>query len=208
MLTVGQPSVGAVSRPRRNLLVLLATLVVVAILTDKAFDAGREATRYTYYIAGALFAGVLLSGEFPKESRGGKRPVVKPAITGALLFVTFAILGWLTGWIDSLDDGAAEIIRRARAGPGWEVALGTLIAAVAEEVFYRGALFEGVRLPVVKTTLAHMATTLLVGNPALTLSAGLLGFVLGLQRRASGGWWSPAVTHVVWGLMIVAWLPT
>lgn len=186
---------------------LLLALVVAAILTEKAFEA-PGATRFTYYIAVTLLLGTVLSGDFPKEGRGGGRRLAGPAITGAALFVTFAILGWLTSWIDPLDHGVAEIMRHARAGPGWEVALGTAVAAVAEEVFYRGALFERVRLPVLTTTLAHMATTLPVGNVALTLSAGMLGVVLGLSRRASGGWWAPAVTHVVWGLMIVAWLPT
>lgn len=211
MLTVAEPSrdtVGRVTPRRRSLFVLLGTLVVAAFLTREAFEAPPGTTRYTYLIAATLLAGTFLSGDAPKPNRRAKRPVVGPAITGALLFVTFAVLGWLTGWIDALDDGAAEIVRHARAGPAWEVALGTTVAGVAEEVFYRGALFERLRLPVVTTTLAHMATTLLAANLALTMAAGLLGFVLGMSRRASGGWWAPAVTHVVWGLMIVMWLPT
>lgn len=191
---------------RRSLLVLVLTMAVVAWLTREAFES--DDTRIAYAIAGALLLGTVLSGGWPAAHRRGRHPVVGPALTGVLLFVAFTVLGWLSSWLPAIDNGVEEVVRHARAGSGLEVALSAVAAGVAEEVFYRGALFERVRLPVVTTAFAHAVTTLLVGNVALTLAAWWLGLVLGMSRRASGGWWAPAVTHVVWGLLVLAWLPT
>lgn len=199
------------ARQRRNLPVLVLTLVAVAWLTRETFDAVPGSSRQstlTYVLAAVLLAGAYVSGgTWPVAHRRGKHPVVGPALTAVLLFVAFVVMGWLSSWIGPVDRGVAAVVRHARAGSAWEVALGAVAAGVAEEVFYRGALFERVRLPVLTVTLAHMATTLPAGNVALTLAAGVLGIVLGLSRRASGGWWAPAVTHSVWGLLVAAWLP-
>lgn len=212
MLTAGKPSggtVGGVTR-RRSLLVLVATLVVTGWLTRRTFAAepgsGRQ-TALTLALAATLLAGTYLSGGLPTAHRRGRHPVVGPALTALALFAAFAVMGWATSWIGPIERGVDAVLAHARAGAAWEVALGAAAAGVAEEVFYRGALFERVRLPIVTTTLAHMATTLPAGNVALTLAAGVLGVVLGSSRRTSGGWWAPAVTHVLWGLLVAAWLP-
>jgi hypothetical protein len=191
--------------------VLLLTMVAVAWLTRETFESvpgsARQAT-LTYVLAGTLLLGAYVSGgDWPRAHRGSKRPFVGPALTGVLLFAAFVLFGWLSSWIGFLDHGVDEVVARARAGALLEVVLGATAAGIAEEVFFRGALFERVRLPVLTCTLAHMATTLLAGNVALTLAAGVLGVVLGISRRASGGWWAPAVTHVVWALLVAEWLP-
>jgi len=199
--------VPGVSR-RRSLLVLLLTMVAVAWLTRETFAARNGSSRQetlSFLLAGALVLGTYLSGGWPSRGRGRRLRVVGPVLTGLLLVVAFAVLGWLTSWIGPLDNGADAMERNARA-------LSTLglvalaLAGAAEELFYRGALFERVRLPVLTTALAHMVTTLPAGNVALTLSAGFLGVVLGMTRRTSGGWRAPAVSHVVWALVSVWWL--
>jgi membrane protease YdiL (CAAX protease family) len=196
---------------RRSLPVLLLTLVVAAWLTGRTFHAvpgSSRQTTLTYVLAAVLLAGAYVSGgSWPKAHRRGKHPVVGPLLTAVLLFCVFAVLSWASGWIGPIDRGVAAVVRHARAGSGWEIVLGATAAGVAEEVFYQGALFERVRLPILTATVLHMLTTLPAGNVALTLAAGLLGVVLGVSRRTSGGWWAPAVTHVAWALLVVAWLP-
>jgi hypothetical protein len=195
---------------RRSLLVLLLALVVAAWLTRKTFEAApgsEEQATLTYVLAAVLLAGAYASGGWPRPHRRGRRPVVGPALTGALLFVAFAVGGWLTSWVGPLDNGVDELLRHARAGDAWQVALGSAAAGLAEEVFYRGAVFERARLPILTATLAHVLTTVPAGNAALTLAAATLGVVLGATRRATGGWWAPAISHVVWALLVVAWLP-
>ena len=195
---------------RRSLLVLAVTVVVAAYVTGRAFAAAPGSARQTtltYALAAVLLAGAYVSGGWPRAHRHGRRPVVGPVLTGVLLFVAFAFFGWVASVIGPVDRAVDAVVRHARAGPFWEVALGATVAGLAEEVFYRGAVFERVRLPILTATLVHMVTTLPAGNVALTLAAAVLGVVLGLSRRTSGGWWAPAVTHVAWSLMIVLWLP-
>jgi membrane protease YdiL (CAAX protease family) len=188
--------------------VLLLTMVVVGWLTRETFHAVRGSSRQetlSFLLAGALVLGTYLSGGWPVAGRRGRRRVVGPVLTGVLLVVAFWVLGALTSWIGPLDNGAEAMERNARALSGLGL-VALVLAGGAEELFYRGALFERVRLPVFTTALAHMVTTLPAGNVALTLSAGFLGGVLGTTRRTSGGWWAPAVSHVVWAVLSVWWL--
>ena len=212
VVTGGKPNpdtVGPVSR-RRSLLVLTLTIVAAAFATRAAFAAepgSERQTLLTYALAGVLVLGTFASGGRPPAHRRGRRPVAGPALTAFALFLLFVVAGWLVSWLGPVDRAVEAVVRHGRAGPAWEVALGATVAGAAEEAFYRGALWERVRLPLVTTALAHMATTLPAGNVALTLAAGVLGIVVGFSRRASGGWWAPAVTHVVWMLLVLAWLP-
>jgi membrane protease YdiL (CAAX protease family) len=52
-------------------------------------------------------------------------------------------------------------------------------------------------------TLATYAT----GNVMLTFAAVLLGLLVGLERRASGGILGPILTHVSWSLSMLLVLP-
>ncbi len=45
------------------------------------------------------------------------------------------------------------------------------------------------------------------GNPMLVFAAVLLGLLLGLQRRASGGILGPILTHCTWSLTMLLVLP-
>ena len=43
--------------------------------------------------------------------------------------------------------------------------------------------------------------------PLLVFAAALLGVVLGLQRRVTGGVLAPMITHVTWSLSMLLVLP-
>jgi membrane protease YdiL (CAAX protease family) len=45
------------------------------------------------------------------------------------------------------------------------------------------------------------------GNVMLVFSAALLGVLLGLQRRASGGILGPILTHCTWSMTMLLVLP-
>jgi hypothetical protein len=49
--------------------------------------------------------------------------------------------------------------------------------------------------------------TLATGNVMLGIAAILLGTVVGLQRRASGGVLAPILTHCTWSLAMLYVLP-
>ena len=194
------------ARRRRSLLALLVTLVVAAILTGRAYDARAGSHRLvvlTWLLAGALVAGAVASGGMPRPHRSEARPFVAPFLTGVALFAVFAVGTWVSHLVPPLH---RAIVAAQRHGSGrWPVMAAAVAAAVAEEVFYRGALFERVRLPIWTTSFAHALTTLTTGNVALGFAAFLLGGACGVSRRASGGWWSPAVVHVTW-LLLCLWL--
>jgi membrane protease YdiL (CAAX protease family) len=57
------------------------------------------------------------------------------------------------------------------------------------------------------TTLAYTVATLATGNLMLGFAAVVLGAVVGLQRRASGGILAPILTHVTWSLSMLFALP-
>ena len=84
-----------------------------------------------------------------------------------------------------------------------------LVNGVAEELFFRGALYTalGGFHPVAISTLLYAIATSATGNPMLGFAALVLGAVCGLQRRATGGVLAPVLTHVVWGLIMVLALP-
>ena len=56
-------------------------------------------------------------------------------------------------------------------------------------------------------TLAYTVATLATGNVMLGLAAVLLGLVVGLERRASGGVLAPILTHVTWSTTMLFLLP-
>ena len=57
------------------------------------------------------------------------------------------------------------------------------------------------------TTVAYGAATLATGNVMLAFAAALLGGLVGLERRATGGIQAPIITHVVWSILMLFVLP-
>ena len=55
--------------------------------------------------------------------------------------------------------------------------------------------------------MAYAVATLATGNVMLAFAALLLGAVVGLERRASGGILAPILTHCAWSLTMLFALP-
>ena len=82
------------------------------------------------------------------------------------------------------------------------------VNGVAEELFFRGAAYAAVpKHPVTVTTIAYTIATMATGNLMLSFAAVLLGIVVGLERRASGGILAPIITHLTWSLSMLVLLP-
>lgn len=184
---------------------LVLTLAGSAYVTGRVYH-GDDAVSLAWVLAALLLLGSVLSGGMPKAHRSAKRrPVVSPVLTGLLLFLVFLVLGAVVRLIPAFDHGVEEVLAKADRGSVLVTVLAAVAAGVAEEVFYRGAWFE--RFSLLPATAAHVVSTLPAGNVALTGAALVLGAVCGLSRRTSGGWWAPAVVHVTWSLLVIAWLP-
>ncbi|HYZ02354.1 MAG TPA: CPBP family intramembrane glutamic endopeptidase [Candidatus Binatia bacterium] len=89
----------------------------------------------------------------------------------------------------------------------WALPLG-VVAAVAEEAFFRGLLYRtlsraGAFVAIAGTALAFAAIHVpAYGDPAFWVDLGA-GAVLSWQRWATGGWGVPAATHVAANVLAV-----
>jgi uncharacterized protein len=188
-----------------------------AALLRASFTARAGSRRFyllTASLAGTWACGALGAG--PIEWRGdGWRAgragaagslIVVPAAAGAATFAVFYGAARVARRHHSLRRAIASVLRYADAGPGPLVVLIASGSAVAEELFFRGALWSGPR-PLRTTTFAYVASTAATGNPALVLAGLVTSVVFGWQRGATGGVVAPAVTHVAWSMLMLRFLP-
>ena len=166
----------------------------------------------TMGLAGTWAAGALSSGPLPlgrTQGEGNAHPVVMPVVTGAAAFGLFYGAAQLARHIPPLNRAIGSILRYAHDGSTPLVLLTAGANAVAEELFFRGALWSLVQdsHPLAQTTLAYAATTAATRNPALVLAGTATSVLFGLQRRTSGGILAPALTHLTWSLLMLSILP-
>jgi CAAX protease family protein len=168
----------------------------------------------TMGLAGTWAAGALGSGPFPlgmAQGQDGDRrhPVVMPVLTGAGAFGLFYGAARVARHLPPLSRAIGSVLRYADDGSTPLVLLTAGANALAEELFFRGALWSLVQdsHPLAKTTLAYAATTAATRNPALVLAGTATSVLFGLQRRTSGGILAPALTHLTWSLLMLRYLP-
>lgn len=201
---------------RRRRIVVAITLVVGATLLGLSFstEPGQPAfypltvALAATWVIGSLASGPLHLGHI--TFRGSlRRPVLAPIAVGLLLAGLFAVGGLVFREIPLLSGLTEDVIGYARAGILPVVVVITVVNGIAEELFFRGALFAGigVRHPVLISTVLYTLATVGSANPVLIFAAALLGTVVGLQRRASGGVLGPILTHVTWSAAMLVLLP-
>ncbi|UPK75326.1 CPBP family intramembrane metalloprotease [Nocardioidaceae bacterium SCSIO 66511] len=161
------------------------------------------------WLTGALRSGPVHLGWIETRDETISRPVVVPVLTGVAAFGVFYAGAHVVRRIPVLNDAVARIMQFADRGSSPLVLLTTCANGMAEEVFFRGALYSavGANSPVLKSTAAYTAATLATRNPALVLASSVMGTVFGLQRRASGGIQAPALTHLTWSVLMLRYLP-
>jgi len=150
---------------------------------------------------GALASGPLHLGRTWQGEAGepGRRPLLMPVVYAVALAGLFAIGGLVIRQVPALDAQVRHVIDHADQGSVPLLLVITVLNGVAEELFFRGALYAATpRYPVAVTTLAYGAVTLATGNVMLAFAGLLLGALVGLERRATGGILAPIITHVVW----------
>jgi membrane protease YdiL (CAAX protease family) len=157
---------------------------------------------------GAVASGPLHLGRTWRGDEPGPRPVLIPLMYGALLAALFVVGALLVRQVPWLDAEVRHVLDHADEGSVPLLVVVTAVNGVAEELFFRGALYAATpRYPVVVTTAAYTAATLATGNLMLAFAGLLLGALLGLERRATGGIQAPIITHVLWSLVMLFALP-
>jgi membrane protease YdiL (CAAX protease family) len=161
------------------------------------------------WTVGAVASGPLHLGRTLRgEDEAGPRPFLMPAVYGALLAGLFVVGGLVVRQVPALDSQVRHVLAHANHGSVPLLVLITALNGVAEELFFRGALYAATtRHPIVVTTVGYTAATLATGNVMLAFAALLLGVLVGLERRATGGIQAPIITHVLWSVSMLFVLP-
>ncbi|MFA6298733.1 MAG: type II CAAX endopeptidase family protein [Nocardioides sp.] len=159
------------------------------------------------WAVGAFASGPLHLGRI-RHGEDHVRPVVTPILIGLAFAGVFVVGALLVRQIEPLERQVSSVLDFADQGSLPLVLVITTVNGIAEELFFRGAVYAAIpRHPVVWTTVAYAVATLATGNVMLSFAAVLLGVLVGLQRRASGGILAPILTHCTWSTVMLFALP-
>ena len=206
---------GRRTRARRRR-VVSATVIAGAGLLAASLSARPGSGRFyllTTGLAATWAVGALGSGAVPLAAHdpGSVRPraVLLPVLTGAGAFGAFYAAARVARHVPALHQAIGGVLHYVEDGSTPLVLLVASANAVAEELYFRGALWSSVETshPLTTTTLVYAATTTVTRNPALVLAGTVTSLLFGLQRRASGSVVAPAITHVTWSLLMLHYLP-
>jgi uncharacterized protein len=200
------------SAVRRRRTIVAVSLVAGAVLLGMSLSTRPgDAVFYpltlavaAIWVAGGLLSGPLHLGYLP--FRGSlRRPVLIGLITGLVAGAIFLAGGLVVRQIQPLSAFVHAVLAHGRRGSPVLITLVTLMNGIAEEIFFRGALYAAIgrRHPVIISTLVYTCVTAATRNPMLVFAAITFGVVLGLQRRASGGILAPMAAHVTWSVMML-----
>jgi len=202
---------------RRRRVVAVLTLVVGACVLawalritpgDSLFYVATLALALVW-VLGAFASGRLHLGRAHRRDGGSSRAVVQSLTLGLLLLAIFLVGAVAVARIPVLREPVDRLLAHAAYGSLSVVAVITAVNGVAEELYFRGALYAAIgrRRAVTISTLVYSLVTAAAGIPLLVLAAALLGVVTGLQRRVTGGILGPVVTHLTWSLGMLFLLP-
>jgi hypothetical protein len=152
-------------------------------------------------VAATWFAGARAAGPVPR----GRRDVAQPVLAGVGAFGVFYGCALVSRHVPPLRRAIAGVLDYAHRGSTPSVVTTTLVTGAAEEIFFRGALYDaaGAR----RSTGLYVLSTCATRNPALVLASAVMGTVFAWQRRRSGGVQAPLLTHVVWSALMLAVMP-
>jgi membrane protease YdiL (CAAX protease family) len=201
---------------RRQVVAAIVVLVGAVVL---GWSLRLEPGGNTFYVAAVVLAGVWAAGAFlsgrlhlGRIAGDGEvfiRPILAPIMLGLLLVGVFVLGSLVVREIDPLADYVSSVLEYADQGSLTILAAITFVNGIAEELFFRGAMFAAVpaRKAVLVTTVVYTLASVASGNLMLGFAAMLLGVVVGMERRASGGVLAPILTHVTWSTTMVLVLP-
>ncbi|CAL8967551.1 hypothetical protein TESS_TESS_00176 [Tessaracoccus sp. O5.2] len=161
------------------------------------------------WVVGALASGPLYLGEGRARDGGRSRGVVQGVLLGLMLLGVFLAGALVVDRIPLLAAPVEDLLDHARFGSLWIVALITAVNGVAEELFFRGAVYASLPRSVngIGSTALYAASTLFTGVPLLTFAAICLGLLTAAQRRVTGGVLGPIASHLTWSLGMLFLLP-
>jgi membrane protease YdiL (CAAX protease family) len=204
------------SMVRRRRIIVVVVLVIGATLLGVSLTRTPGSTSFyllTVALAAVWAVGARLSGPLHMGSvkfRGrNRRPVITGTAIGVLLGGVFIVGGVVAREIGPVRDYIVAVLDYANYGALWLVVLITVVNGLAEEMFFRGALYSslGKYHPEIVSTIVYALAVSAAGNPMLGFAGIVLGGVCAYERRITGGVLAPMLTHFFWGLVMVLALP-
>ncbi len=161
------------------------------------------------WAVGAFGSGRLYLGRGRTRSGGTSWSIVQSLILGGLLLAVFLAGGLVVARIPALSGPVDGLLDHARYGSLALVTITTIISGFAEELFFRGALFAALpdRWRVAGSSLLYAVATVFTGVPLLVFAALALGLLVSAQRRVTGGFLGPVITHLTWSVGMLYLLP-
>jgi len=201
---------------RRRIIVAVVLVIGGALLGYSLARPPGDSSFYWLTLAlaavwavGALASGPLHLGCIRFRGRN-QRPWITGTAVGLLLGAVFIVGGLIAREIPPVREYITRVLEFADYGPLLLVTFITVVNGVAEEMFFRGALYTALgrfRPVLVSTVLYVIATGVATGNPMLGFAAIVLGTVCAIERQKTGGVLAPMLTHFFWGLVMVLALP-
>lgn len=203
---------------RRRRIVAAITVVAGAIALGYSLSLPPGDVRFypaTLTLAAVWVVGSFLSGPlhlgYIRDIDDGRltRPILQPIGVGLVAVGIFSLGAPVVTQAPAIRDAITDVLDHALFASLPAVLAITLLNGIAEELFFRGALFAAIgrRNPVAISTLLYALTTVASGNVMLVFAALVLGLLVGLQRRVTGGILAPTLTHVTWSASMLFVLP-
>jgi membrane protease YdiL (CAAX protease family) len=204
------------SRPRRRW-VVAATLLVGAVASAATLRIEPGDGRFYWaaiglavvWAAGAFASGPVHLGTGRTRAHGYARPLVPSLILGVLAVAFCLLAAVLVARAPTLREPVDDLLDHARFGSLPAVLVITVLNGIAEELYFRGALYAALRRthPVAVTTVLYALTTVGSGVPLLVIAALMVGLLTALQRRVTGGVLGPIIIHLTWSVGMLLLLP-
>ncbi|HET6734222.1 CPBP family intramembrane glutamic endopeptidase [Mycobacterium sp.] len=201
---------------RRRRIVVAVVLVIGAALLG--YSLTRQPGDSSFYWLTLALAAVWTVGAFASgplhlgcvRFRGrNQRPWITGTLVGVAAGGAFLVGGLVAREIPGVREYITRVLEFADYGPLALVVFITVVNGVAEELYFRGALYTalGNAYPAIISTIVNVAAVLATRNPMLAFAAVILGAVCAYERRVTGGVLAPVLTHFFWGLIMVLALP-
>ena len=166
-------------------------------------------------LAAVWAAGAFASGPMHLGTAPHPRPRVRPSgrpVPRSWAFSPLAVCllaAALVARAPTLREPVDDLLDHARFGSLPAVLVITVLNGIAEELYFRGALYAALRRthPVAVTTVLYALTTVGSGIPLLVIAALLIGLLTALQRRVTGGVLGPIIIHLTWSVGMLLLLP-
>ena len=201
---------------RRRIVVAIVVVIGGALL---GYSLGLQPGDASFYwltlglaavwTVGAFASGPLHLGHVRFFGRN-ERPTITGMVVGVAVGAAFVLGALVAREIPALAHYVTRVLEFANYQTLWLMVFSILLNAIAEELFFRGALYTALEKhypAIVSTIIYTVAIFVATRNPMLGFAALVLGAVCAFERRATGGVLAPILTHMVWGLTMVLVLP-